>query len=325
MASGDRRAEGVAPQRYQLHVGVVGQAAQQSPVQITGTPPADAVGRTRGNQFQARLGRAARELVEDGVQPGSEPGAGAEADGGRARGSQVVEGGMGPGDIGQDHRRRRRHRDRGRHPNRVRSLALHAGWVRTTTEMAAQFRYWLELLDADTRHGGALFARMLPLAAFGPGYWRWYPASRAPGTRRSPPDTALRSKTRSVSSTASPLSSTSSPPAGPMRSPRTSARHRPRDGLVRLFVVSPSTSSGFDLSCDVALDLCSHAGRQRDQTFELFLRLPVGVLRSAEVAPSSIASRNRLWARTRCSCSSRVNPPRRRRFASASATSNAMT
>jgi pimeloyl-ACP methyl ester carboxylesterase len=59
-----------------------------------------------------------------------------------------------------------------RHPNRVRSLALHAGWVRTTTEMAAQFRYWLELLDADTRHGGALFARMLPLAAFGPGYWR---------------------------------------------------------------------------------------------------------------------------------------------------------
>ena len=38
--------------------------------------------------------------------------------------------------------------------------------------MAAQFRYWLELLDADTRHGGALFARMLPLAAFGPGYWR---------------------------------------------------------------------------------------------------------------------------------------------------------
>jgi pimeloyl-ACP methyl ester carboxylesterase len=30
----------------------------------------------------------------------------------------------------------------------------------------------LELLDADTRYGGALFARMLPLAAFGPGYWR---------------------------------------------------------------------------------------------------------------------------------------------------------
>jgi pimeloyl-ACP methyl ester carboxylesterase len=59
-----------------------------------------------------------------------------------------------------------------RHPTRVQSLALHAGWVSTTTEMAAQFRYWLELLDADTRYGGALFARMLPLAAFGPEYWR---------------------------------------------------------------------------------------------------------------------------------------------------------
>jgi pimeloyl-ACP methyl ester carboxylesterase len=57
------------------------------------------------------------------------------------------------------------------HPERVRSLALHAGWVYTDTRMAAEFRYWLELLRADAEHGTSLFAQMLPLAAFGPRYW----------------------------------------------------------------------------------------------------------------------------------------------------------
>ena len=55
----------------------------------------------------------------------------------------------------------------GTHPDRVLSLALHAGWVRTTPRMAAEFRYWKELLAADV----SLFARMLPLMAFGPRYW----------------------------------------------------------------------------------------------------------------------------------------------------------
>lgn len=53
------------------------------------------------------------------------------------------------------------------HPDRVLSLALHAGWVRTTPRMAAEFLYWKELLAADV----SLFARMLPLMAFGPRYW----------------------------------------------------------------------------------------------------------------------------------------------------------
>ncbi|MGK5640934.1 alpha/beta fold hydrolase [Streptomyces sp. URMC 126] len=59
----------------------------------------------------------------------------------------------------------------GTHPGRVRSLALHAGWVRTDARMAAEFRYWLALLRADALHGTGLFARMLPLMAFGPRYW----------------------------------------------------------------------------------------------------------------------------------------------------------
>ena len=53
------------------------------------------------------------------------------------------------------------------HPDRVLSLALHAGWVRTTPRMAAEFLYWKELLAVDV----AVFARMLPLMAFGPRYW----------------------------------------------------------------------------------------------------------------------------------------------------------
>jgi pimeloyl-ACP methyl ester carboxylesterase len=55
------------------------------------------------------------------------------------------------------------------HPERVRSLGLHAGWAWTDTRMAAEFRYWLTLLRAETRP--TLFARMLPQIAFGPGYW----------------------------------------------------------------------------------------------------------------------------------------------------------
>ncbi|MGI5336163.1 alpha/beta fold hydrolase [Streptomyces sp. CA-181903] len=57
------------------------------------------------------------------------------------------------------------------HPGRVRSLALHAAWVRTDSRMAAEFRYWLALLRADALHGTDLFVRMLPLMAFGPRYW----------------------------------------------------------------------------------------------------------------------------------------------------------
>ncbi|MBZ4322329.1 alpha/beta fold hydrolase [Streptomyces huiliensis] len=59
----------------------------------------------------------------------------------------------------------------GTRPGRVRSLALHAGWVRTDARMAAEFRHWLALLRADARHGTDLFIRMLPLMAYGPRYW----------------------------------------------------------------------------------------------------------------------------------------------------------
>jgi pimeloyl-ACP methyl ester carboxylesterase len=80
----------------------------------------------------------------------------------------------------------------GTRPDRVLSLALHAGWVRTTPRMAAELLYWKELLAADV----ALFARMLPLMAFGPRYWdaatvaqnedlvRDLAAAVAPGTLR---------------------------------------------------------------------------------------------------------------------------------------------
>ncbi|MFE3773945.1 alpha/beta fold hydrolase [Streptomyces sp. NPDC059122] len=57
------------------------------------------------------------------------------------------------------------------HPERVRSLVLHAGWAHTDSWLRAQFTYWLDLLHADAAHGTAHFARMLPLAAFGPRYW----------------------------------------------------------------------------------------------------------------------------------------------------------
>ncbi|MGW1076684.1 alpha/beta fold hydrolase [Streptomyces sp. NPDC002537] len=56
-------------------------------------------------------------------------------------------------------------------PERVRSLALHAGWAHTDIRMDAEFRYWLELLRMDAGQGTALFPRMLPLMAFGPRYW----------------------------------------------------------------------------------------------------------------------------------------------------------
>ncbi|MEU4212499.1 alpha/beta fold hydrolase [Streptomyces sp. NPDC026206] len=56
-------------------------------------------------------------------------------------------------------------------PERVRSLALHAGWAYTDVRMDAEFRYWLEMLRADAAQGTMLFPRMLPLMAFGPRYW----------------------------------------------------------------------------------------------------------------------------------------------------------
>ncbi|WP_052229773.1 alpha/beta fold hydrolase [Streptomyces sp. CT34] len=59
----------------------------------------------------------------------------------------------------------------GSHPGRVRSLVLHAGWAHTDTRMRAEFTYWLDLLRADAAHGTSLFARMVPLMAFGPRYW----------------------------------------------------------------------------------------------------------------------------------------------------------
>ncbi|GGU73759.1 alpha/beta hydrolase [Streptomyces albospinus] len=59
----------------------------------------------------------------------------------------------------------------GSHPARVRSLVLHAGWAYTDSRMRAEFTYWLDLLRADAEHGTSLFARMLPLMAFGPRYW----------------------------------------------------------------------------------------------------------------------------------------------------------
>lgn len=56
-------------------------------------------------------------------------------------------------------------------PERVRSLLMHAGWVRTDTRMDAEFRFWIELLHNDTRYGTNSFAQLLPLIAFGPRYW----------------------------------------------------------------------------------------------------------------------------------------------------------
>lgn len=53
----------------------------------------------------------------------------------------------------------------GTRPGRVRSAVLHAAWPVTDVRQDAGFRYWLDLLDAG------LFARMLPLMAFGPRYW----------------------------------------------------------------------------------------------------------------------------------------------------------
>ncbi|MET8845788.1 alpha/beta hydrolase [Amycolatopsis sp. NPDC004625] len=53
----------------------------------------------------------------------------------------------------------------GTRPDRVRKAVLHAAWPVTDTRQDAEFRYWLDLLATGT------FARMLPLMAFGPGYW----------------------------------------------------------------------------------------------------------------------------------------------------------
>ncbi|MFJ5677818.1 alpha/beta fold hydrolase [Streptomyces sp. NPDC093097] len=82
------------------------------------------------------------------------------------------------------------------HPDRVRSLALHACWAHTDTRMWAEFTHWLDLLRSDAAHGTTHFARMLPLMAFGPRYWertdtaanedlvRALPPTVAPGTDR---------------------------------------------------------------------------------------------------------------------------------------------
>jgi pimeloyl-ACP methyl ester carboxylesterase len=59
------------------------------------------------------------------------------------------------------------------HPERVCSLALHAAWAYTDTRMDAEFRFWVELL----RQGPDIFARLLPLMAFGPRYWETTSAS----------------------------------------------------------------------------------------------------------------------------------------------------
>lgn len=53
-------------------------------------------------------------------------------------------------------------------PRRVRSAVLLAAWVRTDARQEAEFRFWLDLLS----RGPDAFARLLPLMAFGPGYWR---------------------------------------------------------------------------------------------------------------------------------------------------------
>ncbi|WP_030061223.1 MULTISPECIES: alpha/beta fold hydrolase [Streptomyces] len=52
-----------------------------------------------------------------------------------------------------------------RHPDAVTSLALHAGWVRTTPREAFMFDLWAHLLRTDP----ALLARHLVLTAMGPG------------------------------------------------------------------------------------------------------------------------------------------------------------
>jgi pimeloyl-ACP methyl ester carboxylesterase len=59
----------------------------------------------------------------------------------------------------------------GARPERVRSLALHAGWVRTDTRFAAELTHWRHLLAADAERGTTHFAELLPLVAFGPRYW----------------------------------------------------------------------------------------------------------------------------------------------------------
>lgn len=56
-------------------------------------------------------------------------------------------------------------------PNRVRSLVLHAGWVRTDPRQLAEFDWWIRLLRNDIQHQTQLFLRYLPLLAFGPVFW----------------------------------------------------------------------------------------------------------------------------------------------------------
>lgn len=53
------------------------------------------------------------------------------------------------------------------HPHTVESLLLLNGWARTDLRMQAEFALWDSLLAVDP----GLFARYLPLIAFGPGWW----------------------------------------------------------------------------------------------------------------------------------------------------------
>jgi len=53
------------------------------------------------------------------------------------------------------------------HPNRVRRLVLHAGWVHPDTRFQHETAHWVRLLRADP----ALFVDYLPLMAFGPRFW----------------------------------------------------------------------------------------------------------------------------------------------------------
>jgi pimeloyl-ACP methyl ester carboxylesterase len=59
-----------------------------------------------------------------------------------------------------------------RYPTRIRSLIMHAGWVRTDARMAARFQCWLDLLDLDQNNGSSFFAHTIVVEALGPRYWQ---------------------------------------------------------------------------------------------------------------------------------------------------------
>jgi pimeloyl-ACP methyl ester carboxylesterase len=103
-------------------------------------------------------------------------------------------------------------------PQRICSLLMHAGWVRTDSRMDAEFRYWIELVRTDAERGTTLLAQLLTLTAFGPGYWartnaedhaavvKQFAGMIAPGA------TAHPAKPRNPSTPRSSASSTPKPP-----------------------------------------------------------------------------------------------------------------